>query len=199
MKALSCFGSIEGLLAALLPGASAERTSLLEAARRFDHAHAADVATLLDVDIQQPMQAAEPAGEARSSASREAPREPRLPPCPAGTPGPPPPMEEPCTRSSSRIHAGARARASGPEASLWSRWKPDTVTEKDLVAILGSIEAGCSHGEAALAAGVRISSLRRLKRANPAVATRLRQARLEHARRSRMTKAGDERGDAADC
>ncbi len=57
------------------------------------------------------------------------------------------------------------------------------VTESDLVAIVAAIVAGATYAAAAMAAGVRPSALRVLKRSDPAVARRLRAAWLEQARR----------------
>lgn len=60
-----------------------------------------------------------------------------------------------------------------------------TVSESDLLAICSAIVAGSTYSAAAMASGVRPSALRLLKRADPAVALRLRRAWQEQARRLR--------------
>jgi len=57
------------------------------------------------------------------------------------------------------------------------------VSEADLVTICELIAAGSTYAAASMAAGVRPSALRFLKRADPAVARRLRLAWQEQARR----------------
>ncbi len=74
------------------------------------------------------------------------------------------------------------------------------VTESDLVAIVAAIVAGATYAAAAMAAGVRPSALRVLKRSDPAVALRLRAAWHEQARRLRASmeagRMARERADA---
>jgi hypothetical protein len=65
------------------------------------------------------------------------------------------------------------------------------VNEADLVAIVAAIGAGATYAAAAMAAGVRPSALRFRKRADPAVALRLRVAWHEQARRLRAALASD--------
>lgn len=59
------------------------------------------------------------------------------------------------------------------------------VTETDVDAAVVAIVGGATYAQAAMAAGVRPSALRLLKRTDPAVARRLRAAWQEQARRLR--------------
>jgi len=68
-----------------------------------------------------------------------------------------------------------------------------TVSESDLLAICAAIVAGATYAAAAMAAGVRPSALRLLKRSDPAVALRLRAAWQEQARRLRAGALAAER------
>lgn len=64
------------------------------------------------------------------------------------------------------------------------------LAEADLAAICAAVAAGSTYAAAAMAAGVRPSALRLRKRADPAVARRLRAAWLEQGRRLRNCGRG---------